>query len=109
MVQMTVFHDGNEQKFIEETGLRDEILYNLLLSQDESQVLISLYDQNDVLRYANKSWRAAFHLAPGERSPGATSCGGISMPGSGQCSQQKFRRVADIDPVAPGKDAVSRL
>ncbi|HMF67528.1 MAG TPA: GGDEF domain-containing protein [Phyllobacterium sp.] len=63
---MTVFHDGNEPKFIEETGLRDEILYNLLQSQDESQVLIALYDQNDVLRYANKSWRAAYHLAPRE-------------------------------------------
>ncbi len=66
MAQMTVFHDGNDPKFIEETGLRDEILYNLLLSQDESQVLIALYDQNDVLRYANKGWRAAYHLAPGE-------------------------------------------
>jgi diguanylate cyclase (GGDEF)-like protein len=67
MVQMTVFRDGNEPKFIEETGPRDEVLYNLLLSQDESQVLVALYDQNDVLRYANKSWRAAFHLAPGEQ------------------------------------------
>jgi diguanylate cyclase (GGDEF)-like protein len=67
MVQMTVFHDGNEPEFIEESGPRDEVLYNLLLSQDESQVLIALYDQNDVLRYANKSWRAAYHIAPGEQ------------------------------------------
>ncbi len=51
------------------TGSRnaDEVLLNLVSSQDDSPVLIALYDHDDILRYANKSWRAAFHLAPGEQ------------------------------------------
>ena len=90
MAQMTVFHDGNDPKFIEETGLRDEILYNLLLSQDESQVLIALYDQNDVLRYANKGWRAAYHLAPGEEVAWGALMRRNFEAGLGRSSQPKI-------------------
>lgn len=55
------------------TGSRnaDEVLLNLVSSQDDSLVLIALYDHDDILRYANKSWRAAFHLAPGSSRVGA--------------------------------------
>jgi diguanylate cyclase (GGDEF)-like protein len=47
----------------------EEVVPNLVSLQDDSLVLIALYDQDDILRYANKSWRAAFHLAP-EEEPG---------------------------------------
>ena len=69
MAQMTVFDDGNEPKQAGKTGIADDVLHNLLLSQDESLVLVALYDQDDNLRYANKSWRAAYHVAPGEEVP----------------------------------------
>jgi hypothetical protein len=33
----------------------------------DSLVLIALYDQDDILRYANASFRSAYHLAPSEQ------------------------------------------
>lgn len=45
----------------------DEILKNLLSLQADSLVLLAAYDEDDILRYANKSFRSAYHLEPGEQ------------------------------------------
>ncbi|MBZ9654570.1 GGDEF domain-containing protein [Phyllobacterium lublinensis] len=45
----------------------NEILQNLLSLQADSLVLFAAYDEQDVLRYANKSFRSAYHLEPGEQ------------------------------------------
>ncbi|SDP43729.1 diguanylate cyclase (GGDEF) domain-containing protein [Phyllobacterium sp. YR620] len=45
----------------------DAILDNLLSLQTESLALVAVYDEDDVLRYANKSFRAAYHLTPDEQ------------------------------------------
>ncbi|PSH66845.1 GGDEF domain-containing protein [Phyllobacterium sophorae] len=45
----------------------DEFVGNLLSLQADSLALIALYDQDDVLRYANRSFRAAYNIAPDEQ------------------------------------------
>ncbi len=45
----------------------DEILQNLLSLQADSLVLFAAYDEHDILRYANKSFRSAYHLEPDEQ------------------------------------------
>lgn len=38
----------------------DEILQNLLSLQADSLVLFAAYDEHDILRYANRSFRSAY-------------------------------------------------
>lgn len=45
----------------------DEFLGNLVSLQADSLALIALYDQDDILRYANKSFRSAYHIDPEEQ------------------------------------------
>jgi diguanylate cyclase (GGDEF)-like protein len=52
---------------MESSKRADAILDNLLSLQADSLALIAVYDEDDVLRYANKSFRAAYHLAPDEQ------------------------------------------
>ena len=40
---------------------------NLLSLQADSLVLSAAYDEHDILRYANKSFRSAYHLEPDEQ------------------------------------------
>jgi diguanylate cyclase (GGDEF)-like protein len=44
----------------------DHFALNLLRLQEDSPVLIGLYDPGEVLRYANRSFRQAYGIAPGE-------------------------------------------
>ncbi|MEK1890496.1 MAG: GGDEF domain-containing protein [Phyllobacterium sp.] len=44
----------------------DAIIDNLLSLQADSLALVAVYDEDDMLRYANGSFRVAYHLAPGE-------------------------------------------
>ena len=46
----------------------DAIIDNLLSLQADSLALVAVYDEDDMLRYANGSFRVAYHLAPGEES-----------------------------------------
>ncbi|UXN65096.1 hypothetical protein N8E89_05085 [Phyllobacterium sp. A18/5-2] len=45
----------------------DEFVGNLLSLQADSLALIALYDQDDVLPYANRSLRAAYNIPPDEQ------------------------------------------
>lgn len=45
----------------------DASLGDILSLQADSLVLIAVYDQDDILRYANASFRAAYHIAPDEQ------------------------------------------
>jgi diguanylate cyclase (GGDEF)-like protein len=57
---------------MESSKATDEVFGNLLSFQADSLALIALYDQDDVLRYANASFRSAYHLAPDEQLSWAT-------------------------------------
>jgi len=52
---------------MESSKAADPFLGNILSLQADSLVLIAVYDQDDILRYANGSFRAAYHIAPEEQ------------------------------------------
>lgn len=51
---------------MDDAFLPDAFALNLLRLQEDSPVLIGLYDPSEVLRYANRSFRQAYGIAPGE-------------------------------------------
>lgn len=51
---------------MQDTTPPDVSAFNLLRLQEDSPVLIGLYDPGEVLRYANRSFREAYGIAPGE-------------------------------------------
>src|SRR5262245_21458476 len=52
---------------MESSETADPYLGDILSLQADSLVLVAVYDQDDTLRYANTSFRAAYHIAPGEQ------------------------------------------